>query len=84
MANAVKIYHIFVQEVIRDGPYPNGPTAYATEASIQHHARDQKRHRGGQTKHEHVRIRDIPLSLSITNILIDCFIGQTTLQYVKC
>ncbi len=41
MANAVKIYHIFVQEVVRDGPYPNGPTAYATEASIQHHTRDQ-------------------------------------------
>lgn len=44
MANADTISHVFVQEVIRDGPYPNGPTAYATEASIQHHARDQKGH----------------------------------------
>lgn len=76
MANAAKIYRMFLQEEVRDGPYPNGPAAYASEAAFQHHARDQKRHWGGQTKHEHVRNWDIPLILCITNILIDCFIGS--------
>lgn len=35
---------VCVQEEVRDGPLPHGPSSHASEAAFQHHSRGQEGH----------------------------------------